>query len=234
MSARHTLLIPLVGPMQSWGYRSRFDDRDTGPEPTRSGVIGLLCSALGWGRDTDLAPFAPLRMGVRIDAPGRAMRDYHTAQNVLRAGGGLANTVLSTRHYLADARFLVGLEGNDRDFLAQLETALRAPVWTLWLGRKSFPLSEPPYLPGGSIYSGELMEAFASVSWQAPLGWPNDSPQTLRCAIEDNVAGTLVLSDAPLRFADRTFGIRRVHHKQLPTSKLRRCGKEEALCIFRD
>src|SRR5579862_7115194 len=154
MSAPYTLLLPLVGPMQSWGYRSRFSDRDTGPEPTRSGVVGLLCSALGWGRGADLSVFAPLRMGVRVDAPGRAMRDYHTAQNVLRAGGGLAETVLSTRHYLADARFLVGMEGTEVAFLEQLEAALHNPVWTLCLGRKSFPLSEPPYLPDGSIYAG--------------------------------------------------------------------------------
>jgi CRISPR system Cascade subunit CasD len=220
--------------MQSWGYRSRFEDRDTGPEPTRSGVIGLLCSALGWGRETDLSPFASLRMGVRIDAPGRAMRDYHTAQNVLRAGGGLANTVLSTRHYLADARFLVGLEGSNGDFLEELEAALRDPIWTLWLGRKSFPLSEPPYLPQGSIYAGPLMEAFQNVTWKRPTGPARQAPQTLRCAIEDEATGNLALSDLPLRFADRSFGLRRVRHEPLQTSMLQQCGREEALCICRD
>ena len=37
------LLMRLAGPMQSWGTRSRFSNRDTGLEPSRSGVIGLLC-----------------------------------------------------------------------------------------------------------------------------------------------------------------------------------------------
>lgn len=42
-----TLLLQLVAPMQSWGSRSRFDDRDTEREPTKSGVLGLVASALG-------------------------------------------------------------------------------------------------------------------------------------------------------------------------------------------
>ena len=67
----HTLLMPLVGPMQSWGHRSRFDDRDTGLEPTRSGVIGLICAAMGIPRVGDLSRFDGLRMGVRVDFPGR-------------------------------------------------------------------------------------------------------------------------------------------------------------------
>ena len=42
-----TLLLRLVGPMQAWGTSSRFDERDTGKEPSKSGVIGLLAAALG-------------------------------------------------------------------------------------------------------------------------------------------------------------------------------------------
>ena len=38
-----TLLLRLAGPMQSWGVQSRFSVRDTGLEPSKSGVIGLLC-----------------------------------------------------------------------------------------------------------------------------------------------------------------------------------------------
>jgi len=51
-----TLLLRLVGPMQSWGTTSRFDQRDTGKEPSKSGVIGLVAAALGIDREnwTDL------------------------------------------------------------------------------------------------------------------------------------------------------------------------------------
>ena len=53
-------------------------------------------------------------MAVRVDREGRLMRDYHTAQNVRRADPtkGTQDTVLSERFYLADADFLVGLEGD--------------------------------------------------------------------------------------------------------------------------
>ena len=42
-----TLLLRLVGPMQSWGTTSRFDQRDTGKEPSKSGIVGLLAAAMG-------------------------------------------------------------------------------------------------------------------------------------------------------------------------------------------
>jgi len=226
MSDPHTLLIPLIGPMQSWGYRSRFDDRDTSLEPTRSGLIGLLCSALGWPRETDLIPFHSLRMGVRIDAPGRVMTDYHTAKDVMRAGGGTANTVQSRRHYLADARFLAGLEGDDVAFLQMLESALRNPVWTLSLGRKSFPLSEPPYLPGGSIFRGNIEAAFKQVSCRKPRGWQGTEIE-LRYVVEAE-AGDMTLTDVPRDFASRRFDTRRVVHQNVS------CRPEEELCIYRD
>ncbi|MCA9878634.1 MAG: CRISPR-associated protein Cas5, partial [Thermomicrobiales bacterium] len=36
----HTVLLRLAGPMQSWGTQSRFLERDTGMEPSKSGVLG--------------------------------------------------------------------------------------------------------------------------------------------------------------------------------------------------
>ena len=65
------LLLRLAGPMQSWGTQSRFSHRDTGLEPSRSGVIGLLCAALGRPRDHSLDEFLPLKMAVRVDHEGR-------------------------------------------------------------------------------------------------------------------------------------------------------------------
>ena len=41
-----TLLLRLAGPMQSWGTDSKFDERRTGREPSKSGVIGLVAAAL--------------------------------------------------------------------------------------------------------------------------------------------------------------------------------------------
>ena len=93
-------------------------------------------------------------MAVRVDREGRLMRDYHTAQNVRRADAtkGTQDTVLSERFYLADADFLVGLEG-DRAFLERLDAALRRPVWPLFLGRKAFVPSLPV---SEGVIDGEL------------------------------------------------------------------------------
>ena len=41
------LLLRLAAPMQSWGTTSRFIHRDTGLEPSKSGIIGLLCAGPG-------------------------------------------------------------------------------------------------------------------------------------------------------------------------------------------
>ena len=69
------MLMRLAGPMQSWGIRSRFSNRDTGLEPSRSGVTGLLCAALGRSREEPLDDFLPLKMAVRVDREGRLMRE---------------------------------------------------------------------------------------------------------------------------------------------------------------
>ena len=92
-----TLLLRLVGPMQSWGTTSRFDQRDTGKEPSKSGVVGLLAAALGIDREnwTNLEPLTGLSMGVRHDRSGIPKRDYQTAgcaptDTMVRADGSQA------------------------------------------------------------------------------------------------------------------------------------------------
>lgn len=83
-----TLLLRFIGPMQSWGVDSRFVMRETGLEPSKSGVIGLLCAALGKPKKDEeaehpdyppLSRLAGLRLGVRVDRPGVMQADYHTA-----------------------------------------------------------------------------------------------------------------------------------------------------------
>lgn len=204
-----TLLLQLAGPMQSWGFRSRFDNRDTGLEPTRSGVIGLLCAAQGRGRDTDLSEFERLRMGVRVDAPGRVALDYHTAQSVWR---GSTSTTVSNRYYLADARFLVGLQAEDAEWLRSLEAALRDPVWSLFLGRKSFPPSLPLHLETSGLREGDVEAVLRAEEWRwlsrKERDAVGDSPN-LRLVLEtDEPRKGVATSDAPRDFARRRYGVR--------------------------
>ena len=219
-----TLLIRLCGPMQSWGTRSRFTERDTEMEPSKSGVIGILCAALGRPRSEDVSDLAALRMGVRADREGTMGRDYHTAggvDGVARAAGGvLKNAVLSNRYYLADADFLVGLEGPDGQFLESLEAALRSPVWQLSLGRKSFLPSVPIYLPGaGGIRQSPLREALEQEPWplkpSAGSAAQARAQRRLRLVLETDFTGSTrpeTRHDQPVgaAFRDRTFGPRAI------------------------
>ncbi len=72
------LFLRLEGPLQSWGVGSNWVVRETASEPSRSGVIGLLCCALGRRRSEPLDDLTDLSMGVRVDRPGVRLRDYHT------------------------------------------------------------------------------------------------------------------------------------------------------------
>jgi len=162
MSQLYTLLFRLEGPMQSWGHRSRFDYRDTALEPTRSGVIGLICAAMGIARGEDISRFDMIRMGVRVDKEGRPERDYHTALEVIKANCVGTDTVQSWRDYLADASFTVGLESEDKNLLEKIAEALRSPIWPLFLGRKAFPLTVPPVYPADPIKKGGLEEHLIS------------------------------------------------------------------------
>ena len=199
-----TLLIPLVGPLQSWSVDARFGERLTGQEPSKSAVIGLLCAALGRDRAEPVDDLAALRFGVRIDRPGVLMRDYHTALNVASAGTRNTDTVLSNRWYLSDAAFLAGFEG-DAELLAAVHGALANPHWPVFLGRKAFLPSLPLAMQEG-IVASELDEALRSA---APLPGANTA-STVRLVIEDP-QGPQTRPDQPASpYAQRRFVQRRV------------------------
>jgi len=183
--------------MQSWGTQSRFSVRDTASEPTKSGVIGLICAALGRPRSAPIGDLASLRMGVRVDREGTKERDYHTAQRVLKAKAKLSSlrrgsprksdikeTETSERYYLSGARFTVGFEGREADLglLREVHEALANPHWPLFLGRKAFPPGLPPHLPDhGLKEDASLIEALESRPWSR--GARQQTPDTLRYAV---------------------------------------------------
>ncbi|MEW6533424.1 MAG: type I-E CRISPR-associated protein Cas5/CasD [Thermodesulfobacteriota bacterium] len=151
------LLIRLEGPLQSWGVRSRWSWRDTGPEPSKSAIIGLLGCAAGISRPDWRSRTEPdrtleqwdnaLRFGVRVDRPGTIETDYHTVQGrhwqadgkvkrekteVKYSGGKWVfwseiHTEPTWRHYLHDAAFLVALASDNADLLRKLAGELDHP-----------------------------------------------------------------------------------------------------------
>ena len=132
------LLIRLAGPMQSWGDSSRFARRTTRHEPTKSGIVGLIASALGRSREDPVDDLAQLELAVRVEQTGQLMRDFQTERTM----DGGKPMPLSHRYYLADACFLVALGGPD-EMLEKVEAALRLPRRPLYLGRRSCPADMP-------------------------------------------------------------------------------------------
>lgn len=212
-----TLLLRLAGPMQSWGTTSRFDQRDTGKEPSKSGVIGLLAAALGIDRENwiDLEPLTHMAMGVRHDRSGVPKRDYQTAgcaatDTIIKADGKQAKDggVVSDRFYLADAAFLAGLECADRAVLARIHAALRNPVWSLALGRKSYVPSEPVWIENG-VQEAPLQEALARWPWIASQRKWEKPPEELLISLESkDGSGVLRMDQLLSSFAERRFGAR--------------------------
>jgi CRISPR system Cascade subunit CasD len=195
--------------MQSWGTDSRFGVRDTRREPSKSGVIGLVAAALGIRRDDDarLARLAPMRLGVRVDHVGTVGRDYQTAgggevpgrkhYGVIKASGSKGETVLSTRYYLADAEFLVGLGSGDGALLREIDLALEAPVWPPYLGRRAFA-GTPPLRLG--IVAEDLEDALRLQPWVS-RGERDQLPQEgLRLLLESNDPTGQARYDSPVSF----------------------------------
>ncbi len=233
------LLLCLAGPMQSWGTQSRFTHRDTDLEPSKSGVIGLICAALGKPRDENeradlpsLKALAELKMGLRVDWQGTLKRDYHTAQYVAKAGGGIKDCELSNRFYLSDACFLVGLLG-ELPLLEWVHKALANPVWPLYLGRKAFVPGLPVHRPDGLLPDCDDLSV---VLKNYPCLLPRrkrESLEPLRMEIETEFGqGDRVKQDQPFSFisSQRQFGLRymisdRVEQARLPPAK-------EGSCIY--
>jgi CRISPR system Cascade subunit CasD len=202
-----TLLLRMRAPMMSWGDHSRFTIRDTRTEPTKSAVIGLLCAALGRPRWEPISDLAALKMGVRVDREGLMQCDYHTVMDGIKSSGSKGDTVISHRYYIADADYLVGLEG-DRSLLTTLDEALQNPCWQMYFGRKSFVPSRPVRI---GIIDRDLLAALQHHPYELRN---NHKPPTDCLRYVWEVANSPdIRQDVPLNWQKRQFGSRCVKTK---------------------
>ncbi|MFI6344176.1 type I-E CRISPR-associated protein Cas5/CasD [Streptomyces sp. NPDC050560] len=229
------LLLRLAGPLQSWGDRSTSNRRETRPEPTKSGVIGLLAAAAGRPRSAPVVDLVELRLGVRVDQPGSLLRDYHTvsdyrgnpllssavnAKGTQKPTSPAKHTHVTQRFYLQDAVFLAAVTG-PAALISALDAAVRHPSFPLALGRRSCVPTQPLSL---GLRSRTLEDALRDEPWQASdhhrRRWGRthhhathvDLPATL-----DDPAGDDTRHDVPLSFNPhhRTFTTRHVRHTYL-------------------
>lgn len=182
---RPYLILRLAGPMQAWGQPTFEGTRPTATFPTRSGLLGLLGACLGIRRDQkdDLQQLSDsVRFAVRCDrrqiagedVAVRKLTDYHTVQGARVDYRGLKShdTIQTWREYLCDAQFTVAAwtaetVASSPHTVASLADAVRKPVYTPYLGRRSCPLGHPLYL--GTCEAQNPLEALAQFDGSGPI-----------------------------------------------------------------
>ncbi|MDQ0507379.1 type I-E CRISPR-associated protein Cas5/CasD [Xanthobacter agilis] len=151
------LVFTLCAGMAAMGDLAGHERRGTLTWPGRSAVLGLVAAAAGTRRDDTqgLARLEQLRVAVGVIDDGVPLRDYHTVETIptaaakrpdsrpvaILAAGRATNTAITLRDYRVGVAYAVALWGAPLDGLAE---ALTRPVFALYLGRKSCPLSAPP------------------------------------------------------------------------------------------
>ncbi|MCG8381164.1 MAG: type I-E CRISPR-associated protein Cas5/CasD [Gammaproteobacteria bacterium] len=158
---RDYLVFQLYAPLVSWGDQAVGQERPSADHPSRSALLGLLAAAVGIDRNDETRQeqlSSACHFGIKLYAPGLAMRDFHTAQvppankkskhlytrrDELREPK--LGTILSFRSYRQDSLSVVALWLNDDPAysLPQLQKALSKPHFHLYLGRKACPLAVP-------------------------------------------------------------------------------------------
>jgi CRISPR system Cascade subunit CasD len=222
MATRY-LLLWLEAPLQSWGHDSKFGRRDTLNFPTKSGVMGLVCCALGQGGQQRefLAQFAPLKQTVfsfvrknhKAEKRDREplLRDFHMVGSGYddkdpwttllipktaegkKAVGGGAK--MTYRYYLQDAFFAVILE-TPSDLAGSIAQALQAPVWDLCLGRKSC-------VPTDLVYRGVFDSEEEAIAYAKRIAEDKNLLEDFHVFDGQHDGEALTLNDVPLQFGER-------------------------------
>ncbi len=150
MAMREYLIIKLQGPMQAWGKETFEGLRPAELFPGRSALLGLLGACLGierTDRESQQALASSVAFAVRVDQQGVKMTDYHTVKNARVDYRGLRshNTIQTWREYWQDAIFTVAIWSLEQAevTLSDIEQALKRPIYTPFLGRRSCPLTRP-------------------------------------------------------------------------------------------
>ena len=221
-----TLLLWLEAPLQSWGFDSRFGRRDSLDFPTRSGVLGLLCCAMGAGGEQRewlelMASHTQTVLAFGLSKEGKEgerkalprqplLRDFHmvgsgyddqdiwqsllipkTSEGKKAVGGG---TKMTYRYYLQDMAFAVLLTVPEAE-VQVIATALQAPVWDLYLGRKNC-------VPTDFIYRGLFADEQQARQAALELATAKERLALFQVLEGEHEGEVLTLNDVPLQFGE--------------------------------
>lgn len=136
-----TLIFKLDAPMQSYGDTSYYRYRTTYSHPTKSAIIGMIAAALGLRRgdkrikDLDNS----LHMNWTTIKHGSLLVDYQNVHYTVKKSTAIKQV---WRYYIQDGSFEIQLQG-ERELLEKIKYALTHPYFSLYIGRRSCPLSKP-------------------------------------------------------------------------------------------
>lgn len=183
------LVFQLHGALASWGDIAVGEHRPSAGHPSKSAISGLLAAAIGIDRQDDesqLRLSRNYRFAVRVIEAGELLRDYHTVQvpggkreyasrrDELTLDKQNLNTILSQRDYRVDTLYQIAIECCS-DFAAypleMLQEKLLNPHFTLYLGRKSCPISLPLFPQITTNCS--LKQAFDQYPLEKAAVWTN-------------------------------------------------------------
>lgn len=223
------LLLWLEAPLQAWGADSKFGRRETQAFPTKSGILGLMCSALGAGGEQCalLDEFANLDQTVISFARTKEicgepvkrerepiLRDFHMVGSGYDKQDPWASMLIPKTSEKkpavgGGAKMTYRYYLQDAAFAVAIEVplerseqiiqALQAPTWAVYLGRKNC-------VPTDFIYRACFTEQ-AQALQQATLIARDKSRiedfRVLHGALADSEADEIfTLNDVPLQFGD--------------------------------
>ena len=140
-----TLILKTEG-MSAYGLQTFDVHRKINHFPTRSAVIGLLGAALGITRENHQQLYNlsnKLKIAVQVHNTGQKIVDYHTVQNFRSPMGKIQKGTKPTyREYWCDSEHSFAITADD-ETIEELRTKVKSPVFTLFQGRKSCPLTRP-------------------------------------------------------------------------------------------
>jgi CRISPR system Cascade subunit CasD len=223
MGASYALLW-LEAPLQSWGADSKFGRRDTLSFPTKSGILGLICAALGASGEQRelLAEMAPLEQTVisynrtqdgKDDLKQKTeretlLRDFHMVGNryddsdpwqILhvpkRADGGKAvGGTKMTYRYYLQDAKFAVIAEVPSKRADTLAAALQDPVYDIYLGRKNC-------VPTDFVFRGIFDNKDGAFAEAQKIASGKDLLEDFRVVPgEDETGESFTINDVPIQF----------------------------------
>ncbi len=208
MQSKKYFVMYLKGPLQSWGIGSKFDKRTTNPFPTKSGIVGMVCAALGIDRadEKSISRVSKNKMTVVCfgdDNLEKRLIDYQTVSGVPRVDGSKSGPVQLYKEYLIDTSFGIIIEGSE-DGLKDYYSALINPKWPMSLGRKCC-------IPSSIIPQGIFKDIKEAEDKLEKLSGRKIVKRILETSSFDKA--TSILNDVPINFKERKYSSRGIIEK---------------------